>query len=71
MAVQLVNGETDDSHPVMVPVWPLRVSVPLVEPGQIVVPPPTDPPTLAGLTVTVVAAEFAELHDPLLTTARN
>jgi hypothetical protein len=71
MEVQLVNGETDDSHPVMLPVWPLRVSVPLVEPEQIVVPPVTDPPTVAGSTVTVVAVDVSGTQVPLCTMARK
>jgi len=42
-----------------------------VFPEQIVVPPSTEPPAEVGSTITVVAAELAGLHTPLLTTALN
>jgi hypothetical protein len=71
MAVQLVKGETEDSHLVTVPVCPLRLSVPLVDPEQMVLPPLTDPPTDAEPMVTVVEAEFTDAQLPLFTTARN
>ena len=48
----------------MVPVFPLSVNVPLVAPEQMVVPPVTLPPTEPGFTVTVVAEEVADAHDP-------
>jgi hypothetical protein len=71
MLVQVVNGLTELSHPVMVPVFPLKVRVPLVAPEQIVVPPVTLPPTEPGFTVTVVADEVSELQLPLCTNALN
>ena len=64
MLVHVVNGLTELSHPVMVPVFPLKVRVPLVEPEQMVDPPVTLPPTEPGFTVTVVAEEVAGVHDP-------
>ena len=63
--VQVVNGLTELSHPVMVPVFPDNVKVPLVAPEQMVDPPVTLPPTDPGFTVTVVADEVADAHDPL------
>ena len=50
---------------------PESVRSPLVLPEQIVEPPVTMPPTVVGLTVTVVASEFFALHSPLFTTALN
>ena len=69
MLVHVVNGLTELSHPVIVPVFPLSVNVPLVEPEQIVDPPVTLPPTEPGFTVTVVDDEVADAHDPLCTIA--
>ena len=69
--VQEVNGASELSHLNIDPVIPLKVSNPLVVPGQIVVPPLTFPPTDPGFTVTVVVDEFAEAHAPFCTTARN
>ena len=71
MVVHVVNGATELSHLTTLPVLPLNVNVPLVEPVQMVVPPLTLPPTLAGVTVTVVVVEFASGQVPLWTTARN
>ena len=59
-----MNGATELSHLRIDPVLPLKVSKPLVEPGQIVVPPVTEPPTEPGLTVTVVADELSAAHEP-------
>ena len=53
-----------------VPVWPDKVSKPLVLPEQIMVPPVTVPPTETGSTVTVAGSEFATAQVPLLATAR-
>ena len=64
MLVHVVNGLTELSHPVIVPVFPDNVKVPLVAPEQMVVPPVTLPPTEPGFTVTVVAEEVAGVHDP-------
>jgi hypothetical protein len=71
IVVQVVNGDTALSQLTTEPVCPLKVNVPLVEPEQMDVPPLTLPPTDAGFTVTVVADEVAEAHEPLCTTARN
>ena len=65
MLVQVLNGLTELSHLTIDPVLPLKVSNPLVEPEQIVVPPVTEPPTEVGLTVTVVDDELAIAHTPL------
>ena len=65
MSVHVVNGEVDDCHFLTIPVLPLKVNVPLVEPEQIVDPPFTLPPTEIGATVTVVGAEVSGVHEPL------
>ena len=61
----MLNGETELCHLTTVPVFPDSVSRPLVLPEQMVVPPETVPPTEAGSTVTVAAAEFAGEQTPL------
>ncbi|MEQ9490909.1 MAG: hypothetical protein RIM72_18175, partial [Alphaproteobacteria bacterium] len=60
----------DDCHLVMLPVWPLSVKVVLFVPLHTVAPPEILPPTDPGPTVTVAVLLFAELQDPLVTTAR-
>ena len=67
----MLKGLTDDSHLVIVPVYPDKVNSPLVLPEQMVDPPVTEPPTEVGSTVTVVSAEIAKLQTPLVTTALN
>jgi hypothetical protein len=69
--VQELNGETELSHLTTVPLFPERVSKPLVLPLQTVVPPVTLPGYVVGSTVTIVAAEFATKQLPLWTTALN
>ena len=59
---------SDDCHLVIVPVDPLKVKTPLVFPAQIVVPPETEPPTLAASTATIAEEEAAVEHTPLFTT---
>ena len=71
MSIQVENGLTEYCHLVIVPVWPERVSRPLVLPEQMVVPPETVPPTEVGSTITAVKAEIAGLQIPLVTTALN
>ncbi len=71
MLVHAVNGATALSHLTTLPVLPLSVNIPLVDPEQMVVPPLTLPPALVGLTVTLVVEEFASGQAPLCTTARN
>ena len=71
IVVHDVNGETELSHLSIDPVLPLNVSCALVDPEQIVVPPVTLPPAEVGLTVTVVADEFAAVQEPFCTTALN
>ena len=63
--VHVVNGATELSHLTTLPVLPDKVNVPLVAPEQIVVPPLTLPPAVAGVTVTVVVDELASGHVPL------
>ena len=65
MVVHVVNGLTELSHLKILPVFPLKVNVPLVEPEQMVEPPLTEPPTDVGSTVTVVVDEFALEQLPL------
>ncbi len=65
MLVHVVNGATALSHLTTLPVLPLSVNIPLVDPVQIPVPPLTLPPTLVGFTVTVVVEEFASGQVPL------
>ena len=65
MLVHVVNGATELSHLTTLPVLPLNVSVPLVDPVQMLVPPLTLPPAVAGVTVTVVVDELASGHVPL------
>ena len=56
---------SDDSHLTMFPVCVPKANSPLVLPEQMVVPPVTVPGTVAGLTVTVAAAELASAQTPL------
>ena len=71
ISVQVVNGEVLLCHFTTDPVWPERVSKPLVLPEQIIVPPVTVPPTEIWPMVTVVSKEFAGPQTPLWTTALN
>ena len=57
------------SHLITLPVCPLSVSVPLLEPEQTVALEETEPPTETGLTVIVAAEELADEQTPLCTTA--
>ncbi len=59
-----------DCHFVMLPVFPLNVNGVLFVPVHTVAPPPMLPPTLAGFTVTTPLALLADVHAPLVTTAR-
>ena len=59
-----MNGAMELSHLIIDPVFPLKVSNPLVDPAHIAVPPLTFPPTLVGSTVIVVDEEFAGRHTP-------
>ena len=61
----------DDCQRTTLPVWPLRVNtVLLVGAHTVDAAGVTEPPTLAGVTVTVALAELAVAHVPLCTTAR-
>jgi hypothetical protein len=65
MSFQTLNGETELCHLITEPVWPDKVRTPLVLPVQTAEPPATEPPTVIGLTVTVVEAELATAQVPL------
>jgi hypothetical protein len=71
MSLQVLYGETELCHFTTVPVWPAKVSVPLVLPMQTLAAPVTAPPTDVGSTVTVVGAEVDVEQLPLWTTALN
>ena len=59
------------SHLTMAPVYPERVMVPVVSPGQRgVVPPEIVPPTEGGVTTIALGVEKAEEQTPLCTSAR-
>ena len=55
----------EDSHLLMLPVFPLNVNVPLFVPEQTAELVPTVPPTETGFTVIVATDEFAALQTPL------
>jgi hypothetical protein len=72
MVFQVLKGLTALSQLVTPPVSPLNVNVPGDVPVQIgVLPPLTEPPTDAGVIVTVVANELSEAQVPFFTTALN
>ena len=72
MVFQVLKGLTALSQLVTPPVSPLNVKVPGAVPSQIgVLPPLTEPPTDAGVTVTVVVNELSAAHVPFFTTALN
>jgi len=56
IVVQLTPEFIDDSHLITLPVWPVRLSVPLFVPEQTVVLVPTEPPTDIPLFTVIVAA---------------
>ena len=59
----------ENSHFRMVPVKPVRVRDPLLDPVQTVSLPATVPPTVAGNTLMVDTAEYAGVHCPFCTMA--
>jgi hypothetical protein len=65
IAVQLVPPLVEDSQRITLPVFPLKVNVPLLVPEHTVASAPTVPPTETGFTVIVAADEFAALQTPL------
>ena len=72
MVFQELKGLTALSQLITPPVSPLNVNVPGAVPVQIgVLPPLTEPPTDAGVTVTVVVNELSEAQVPFFTTALN
>ena len=64
MVVHVVNGLTELSHRITLPVFPVNVNVPLVVPEHIVEPPLTLPPTDVGSIVTVVEPAFTGVQRP-------
>ena len=64
MLVQVVNGATELSHLTTLPVLPVKVNVPLVDPAQMLVPPLTLPPAEAGSTITTTESALRRLHKP-------
>ena len=70
MSVAVVNPSVDDCHLTTEPVCPLSVSVVELVPVQTLAEPAIEPPTEAGLTVTVAELLFAVAQLPLCTTAR-
>ena len=66
---QLVPS-VEDSHLTTLPVLEPNVSKVLLVPVQTVAPPVTEPPTVAGETVTVAEVELASAQLPLFTTPR-
>ena len=71
MLVHVVNGATELSHLTTLPVLPDKVNVPLVDPVQMLVPPLTLPPAVAGVTKTETESVFNILQAPFCTTARK
>lgn len=69
ISVQLPPPSVLNCHLVMVPAWPLSVTVPLLVPVHTVVLPLTLPPVAVALIVMVAAAELAGVQVPLCTTA--
>jgi hypothetical protein len=67
---QVDPPSVEDSQFKILPVCPLNVKDPLLEPVQTVALPLTDPPTVAGSTVMIAGVEFAAEQDPFCTTAR-
>ena len=69
LILEKVELSEDDCH-CIVPVFPLKVSTVLLVPVQTVVGPVMLPATDVGLTFIVTLDVVAELHAPLVTTAR-
>ena len=69
ISVQLAPPSIEYCHFVIVPIWPLSVSMPLLLPEQMVVLPATVPPTLVGFTVTDAMVLFNAEHMLLVKTA--
>ena len=70
IGVQLVPPLVEDSQFNILPVWPLKESVPLLAPLQTVTLVDTIPGTVTGSTVIVAGDDGKELHTPLFTIAR-
>ena len=65
-----MEPSVEDSHLTTPPVLEPKDSKVLLVPEQTVAPPVTEPPTVAGDTVTVADTELASAQLPLFTTAR-
>jgi hypothetical protein len=59
----------EDSHLTILPVCPLKVNVPEFTPEHTVAFALIDPPTVAGLTVSVTSEEFTPAQTPDFNTA--
>ena len=57
IVVQLTPEFIDDSHLITLPVWPVKLSVPLLEPEHTVALVPTEPPTDKAFIVMVAALD--------------
>jgi hypothetical protein len=62
---QVLPPFVENSHRITFPVWPDKVSVPLLLPEQTVALPLTAPPTEATFTVMVAALELTVEHPPI------
>ena len=65
VSVHVEKGVVEYCHFSMFPTNPLKVSNPEGFPEQMVLPPLTEPPTVAGSTVTVVDVELSRAQAPL------
>ena len=64
ISVQVVPPLVEYCHLITVPVWPDKVSIVLFIPMHTIEPPATEPPTLAGITVTVADNELSGMQTP-------
>ncbi len=69
IAVLVEKLSIELSHPEMVPVWPARVKVPLLDPEHTVASAVTVPPTDTGSTVIVAKVEVSSGQTPDFTMA--
>ena len=73
IGLKVENGATALSHLTIDPVYPAKVSKPLVLPEQIVVPPVAPPGIVSGATIIVIELEvaFGTLTQALLETTAH
>ena len=65
MGVHEAPPLVEDSHLIMEPVSPVKLSVPPLEPEHTVASASTEPPFEAGFTVTVTAPDWLWEHEKL------